>query len=124
MQGTTFVISLFTLPLQSCDAILGVQWLSSLGPILWNFVGLKMQFTYLVRVTCLKGITTPQNELMSDIEVQRISRLRQNALFLQLIDNDATQDAPAQYDSVLQLLETFDEVFVEPKGVPPPPKKK
>lgn len=44
IQGTISIIDFFTLTLQDCDAVLGVKWLLSLGPILWNFVELKIDF--------------------------------------------------------------------------------
>ena len=35
---------MFSLPLGGCDVVLGTQWLHTLGPILWDFVELWMQF--------------------------------------------------------------------------------
>ena len=39
-QTTDFLV----LPLRGCDLVLGVQWLKDLGPIVWNFETLVMQF--------------------------------------------------------------------------------
>ncbi len=46
MQGFSFRTDLFILPLACCDAILGIHWLRTLGPILWDFSALRMEFTY------------------------------------------------------------------------------
>ena len=39
-----FDIDFYALPLGAYDMVLGVQWLSSLGPILWNFAKHTMCF--------------------------------------------------------------------------------
>jgi hypothetical protein len=44
IQGETFVTDCYTLPLEGFDLILGVQWLKSLGPIVWDFAALSMAF--------------------------------------------------------------------------------
>ena len=36
---------MFSLPLGGCDAVLGAQWLHTLGPILWDFAELWMHFS-------------------------------------------------------------------------------
>lgn len=37
MHNHEFVANMIVLPLKCCDLILGVKWLKSLGPILWDF---------------------------------------------------------------------------------------
>ena len=37
--------NMFAMPLGGCDVILGTQWLRTLGPILWDFAELWMQFS-------------------------------------------------------------------------------
>jgi hypothetical protein len=46
LQGIVVKKDLFILPLAGCDAVLGIQWLRTLGPILWDFSALTMQFTW------------------------------------------------------------------------------
>jgi len=31
-------------PLENCEMVLGIQWLASLRPILWDFEKLRMEF--------------------------------------------------------------------------------
>jgi hypothetical protein len=44
IQGEKFVMDCYTLPLEGSDVILGVQWLKSLGTIVWDFATLSMAF--------------------------------------------------------------------------------
>lgn len=44
MHGVNFEADFLVLPLEGCQIILGIQWLILLGPILWNFNELKMEF--------------------------------------------------------------------------------
>ncbi|OMP02165.1 hypothetical protein COLO4_11298 [Corchorus olitorius] len=52
IQCTTFML----LPLSGCDMVLGVKWLVTLGPILWDFSKLTMQFHIAQIQHCLKGL--------------------------------------------------------------------
>jgi hypothetical protein len=40
-----FQADFYTIPLAGFDVVLGVKWLCTLGPILWDFSSLKMEFT-------------------------------------------------------------------------------
>jgi hypothetical protein len=44
VQGTTITADFYLLPLGGCNIVLGVDWLRSLGPVLWDFSCLTMQF--------------------------------------------------------------------------------
>ncbi|KAG8382201.1 hypothetical protein BUALT_Bualt05G0052100 [Buddleja alternifolia] len=46
MQGVEFTTKMLILPLGGCDAILGIQWLITLGDISCNFHQLKMKFHF------------------------------------------------------------------------------
>ena len=46
VQGVTQSIDFLVLPLIGCDAVLGIQWLITLGLVLWNFQDLSMQFDW------------------------------------------------------------------------------
>ena len=37
---------IFTYYLGGCDMVLGVQWLTNMGPIMWNFCQLKIKFWF------------------------------------------------------------------------------
>lgn len=46
IQDFSYSLDLLMLDLARCDAILGVQWLKTLGTIAWNFEQLTMQFQF------------------------------------------------------------------------------
>jgi hypothetical protein len=95
IQDETFVTDCYTRPLEGFDLILGVQWLKSLEPIVWDFVALSMAFVregHSVRFfgdgnACPAAYTT------------------------QLQDN-----------LLPSLLQAYANIFAEPRGLPPPPR--
>ena len=44
-QGLVQFTDFLVLLLKRCDLVLGVQWLSTLGPIIWDFGQLSMKFS-------------------------------------------------------------------------------
>ncbi|KAA8547400.1 hypothetical protein F0562_003736 [Nyssa sinensis] len=74
MQGTTFTANMRLLPLGGCDMVLGVQWLSTLGPVLWDFQNLKMEFTAFGKKHVLRGGATVE---IQQVEVKAMEKLMQ-----------------------------------------------
>jgi len=65
IQGNTYHTDFYVLTLGGCDIVLGVQWLSTLGLILWAFVKLRMEFNLLDSRHVLQGITPTKVSLMN-----------------------------------------------------------
>jgi hypothetical protein len=65
IQGEIFKIDCYTLPLEGFEVILGVHWLKSLGPIVWDFAALSMAFLWQGRSVRLQGCGGGQNTLYS-----------------------------------------------------------
>ena len=65
LRSTEFHSEVYLLPLGSCDLVLGVQWLSTLGTIMWDFKQLKMEFTYDNKLHILRGKKGGKVQLMS-----------------------------------------------------------
>jgi len=55
MNKVEFKTDVMVVPLGSCEMILGVQWLSTLGPILWDFDKLEMRFKYRDNTVVIHG---------------------------------------------------------------------
>ena len=58
IQGYKFVLDLNVLHLGGggCAMVLGIQWLSTLGVIIWDFKLLIMRFCYLGKEVFLQGL--------------------------------------------------------------------
>jgi hypothetical protein len=129
MQGTVFQVDLYALPLAGCDVVLGIQWLRILGPILWNFDDLTMEFQWGTRRCRLKGLQQGPELSMEDVNSFRWLKRGNKGVLLQLIKtenhdtqqlhsvSDQTEDQPG---GVLDdILEEFDDVFQVPTELPP-----
>lgn len=57
VQGYTLSTEVRTLPLDCCDLVLGVQWLTTLGPIWWDFSNLIMEFNLGGVKHIIRGVT-------------------------------------------------------------------
>jgi hypothetical protein len=69
IQGEIFKIDCYTLPPEGFDVILGVHWLKSLGPIIWDFTALLMAFLRQGRSVRLQGCGGGHNTLYKDVGV-------------------------------------------------------
>jgi hypothetical protein len=45
VQGNTIVTNFYIITLGGCDIVLGVEWLQTLGPILWDFSLMTMVYS-------------------------------------------------------------------------------
>ena len=45
LQNSQFLVDFYLIELESCDAVLGAQWLRTLGPVVWNFESMEIGFT-------------------------------------------------------------------------------
>jgi hypothetical protein len=92
IQGETFVTDCYTLVLEGFDVVLGVHWLKSLGPIVWDFAALSMAFVREGRSMWLPGEGSTEHM----------------ACTTQLQD-----------DPLPSLLQAYTDIFDEPRGLPP-----
>jgi len=58
IQQTKFTSDMLLIPLGCCDLVLGVEWLVSLGDIVWNFNKLQMELYVKGRRHVLRGAST------------------------------------------------------------------
>lgn len=54
-QGYKFFTNFLVLSVKGFDLVLGIHWLLSLGPIVWDFSNLTMQFTHGKHNCILRG---------------------------------------------------------------------
>ncbi|GJT85577.1 transposon ty3-G gag-pol polyprotein, partial [Tanacetum coccineum] len=129
IQGVMFTTDVMLLPLGGCDLVLGVQWLSTLGTIQWNFKDLVMQFHYEGQKVILRG--THQAELIwltrkkmsklvsqtENVQVSSLCCIEQSAT-LHLMQCSEGQDNNLTGE-LNQLLEEYADVFTMHKELPP-----
>ena len=99
-----FSVDCFAIPLDSYDMVLGITWLRTLGPILWDFDDLCMAFTHQGRRVLWKGIGSTRSD------IPPTSRLHAGQLF------SAKGTEPMLLE---RLLDSYADVFVAPIGLPP-----
>ncbi|GKA62966.1 gypsy/ty3 retroelement polyprotein [Tanacetum coccineum] len=120
LQGVEFTSDVFILPLGGCELVLGVQWLSVLGDIKWNFKDLVMDFVYNGRRMVLRGT---QKAALQWMNGKRQSKATSNGQVLCVYPNtlfsmtQTTTSPPCS--QITDLLDSYQDVFVTPTSLPP-----
>jgi hypothetical protein len=95
----TFTVDCYSIPIDGYDMVLGVAFLRTLGPILWDFDDLCMAFSREGRWVFWHGIGSTRHDVQS---MCRLHAIRNNG--------------PEMLDLLLQ---SFEDVFAKPQGLPP-----
>lgn len=66
IQQTTFTADVIVLPLRCYDLILGIPFLKTLSPIVWDFNSLTMEFTHKGRRFVLRGSQKPSLKMINN----------------------------------------------------------
>ena len=66
-----------------CDMVLRIQWIAELGPILWDFKNLRVEFIVDGRKFMLRGVTSPK-KLVSTDRIQKDSKCMSQASTVQI----------------------------------------
>ncbi|XP_071905622.1 uncharacterized protein [Coffea arabica] len=135
LQNQTFKTDAMVLPVEGCDLVLGVQWLSTLGDIKWNFGELKMEFLSGKRRVVLRGKEQHAIQLVKRRTMQRILHKPEQIASAQLcflVPVQSTTDGPAaslcqvtsstpdsEANELNEVLMEFEDVFKEPSELPP-----
>lgn len=88
-----FQVGCFTIPLDGFDLILGIQWLRTLGPIVWDFELLTVSFWWINQCFTWQGFGAA-------IDKPRILSITGQEL-------------------MTELLQEFDDLFESPRGLSP-----
>ncbi|KAK2971290.1 hypothetical protein RJ640_001316 [Escallonia rubra] len=71
LQGVPIMVDLYLLPLEGCDAVLGAQWLSTLGRITWDFSKLQMSFKVNGKEMVLNGLKSSDDRMVDAKEFSK-----------------------------------------------------
>nr|GEX13669.1 hypothetical protein [Tanacetum cinerariifolium] len=128
LQGQEFQSDVMLLPLGGCDMVLGVQWLTTLGDIKWNFHTLRMEFTFKGKKITLRGTQQATLQWMNGKDYGRIltnSKVALEAMSLCVypitLMKVSVENTQVQHfnEAVSQLLEEFHDAFAVPNTLPP-----
>lgn len=122
MQGAVFKADMRVLQLKGCDMVLGIQWLTTLGPVKWDFKNLSMEFSLNGRKHILRGGRTDEMKLIGPDKMKKLLQKQPQGALTQICllqaDCNAKEDDSPQ--DLKEVLSAFEDVFQEPKGLPPP----
>ncbi|XP_074282563.1 uncharacterized protein LOC141607104 [Silene latifolia] len=123
IQGHGFATDVKLVPLGGCEMVLGIQWLESLGPVLWDFKQIRMEFTVQKRKHVLRGCQSRTLQWVSAKQMQ--TTLAKQPPGAQLFAMRAypllecTNMEGSYVDPIIQgLLQEFEDVFKEPTTLP------
>ncbi|XP_019462912.1 PREDICTED: uncharacterized protein LOC109361830 [Lupinus angustifolius] len=127
LQHTTFTSDVMLIPLGCCDVVLGIEWLVTLGDIIWNFDKLSMEFSVQGRRHVLRGASqlgckTVKNQqfgkiLHQGVHLSMIQVGEEEWFLLHSLTTHAEQTAiPSSIEPILQ---QYADVFSSPTQLPP-----
>ncbi|GKC95235.1 retrotransposon-related protein [Tanacetum coccineum] len=109
LNGERFSTVVILLPLGGCEMVLGVQWLATLGDIMWNFTSLTMQFQHEGRHVALRGTTKSPMQCLC---VPATSVMSLDVTYKPVFGVTEEQ-------ALSELLKEFEDVFALPTSLPP-----
>ncbi|KAH9770474.1 hypothetical protein KPL71_012393 [Citrus sinensis] len=120
IQGVPITVTLFSLPLQGLDVVLGVQWLRELGPILCDWNELTMQFNWQGESKVICGLKDPDTTAVSLRSLEK--KLSGGGFLFAVVVGEATdnnkkhEEIPHDFKGVIS---EFAPLFDEPRSLPP-----
>lgn len=119
MQNSGFCEDIRVLPLGGCDMVLGVDWLKQLGDVMFNLSDLRLSFVYQGQNITLQGCaTTPSCSMISGFSLLKFLKSKIPTLIGQFFSLTAIPVAPTP-PVITSVLQDYQDVFAEPKTLPP-----
>ncbi|KAM0057208.1 putative nucleotidyltransferase, Ribonuclease H [Helianthus debilis subsp. tardiflorus] len=120
IQGSSVLIDFFVLPLQGWDMVLGVSWLSTLGPVVTNYATALFEFQLGATRVTWKGEPSTTADPIQFHGLKKLAHSNAIAHYfhLQLLPSQVDSMATVPTD-IQQLLSEFSQVFRPPTGLPP-----
>ncbi|GAV90137.1 RVP_2 domain-containing protein, partial [Cephalotus follicularis] len=125
MKGVPLKIDFYLLPLEGSDVVLGAQWLSTLGPIWWDFSKLQMSFQIDGKDVVLHELKTAENKVVDEAQISKEVKKEKKGIFLQinaltmstvqpnnLVSNDSFD---VSNEDLGYLLQNYSYLFKEPQ---------
>ena len=137
MQGQEFKTDLLVLPVEGCEIVLGMQWLTTIGDVKWNFGDLRMEFMQNGHKVVLRGMKHYGLQFVRQKKMQKLLRKPEQIAGAQLCMIRMIQEPEPEPLSLFtitagtnggqdgdsldleSLLSEYDDLFQEPNGLPP-----
>ena len=130
IQGIDFTSNFLVMPLGGCELVLGIQWLMTLGDILWNFKTIKIEFSINGNPYKLQGLTSitiqqVSEETMNQILINSHSQNIAYAIHFQQHpsshnpSHSTKPNIPEPSPIITQLLDDYFILFKKPIELPP-----
>ena len=132
MGGHDFTFEVMLIDLCSCDMVPGVQWLSTLGTVKWNFTKLFMEFEVDKQLINLKGDAPQKLKVVSADSSQKLFKKASQLCFIQIhqLDKEQVEESPIKgldqqqylgnHKSELDVLKSqYSDISKEPTELPP-----
>ncbi|GJU37588.1 retrotransposon-related protein [Tanacetum coccineum] len=126
---TLKVADLFLLPIYGADIVLGVEWLATLGPIVFDYKNLYMKINHNGTLIHFPGLVHPTFSQISFSQLQKAETQDAVVSFfhLQVVDSPETTSSllvhptptPILDDALKQLMVKYATIFSVPKSLPP-----
>jgi hypothetical protein len=108
----------FSIDMGSCDIVLGLDWLRTLGPILIDFKELTMQFNQEGHQYKFQGITASSPEIISSHRMEKFLKKGHSGVISQLHAIQATE-TPSVPQDLQAIISKHQVVFSTPQRLPP-----
>ncbi|XP_026399607.1 uncharacterized protein LOC113295489 [Papaver somniferum] len=124
LQNHSFTTDFHILDIGGYDVVLGVQWLRTLGPIMWDFSNLTMQFTVKNTSVYLQGSNCSSFMLMDSVPMQKLLCREIYAVLFQLTAvnasiNDSGSTTSTNSPALQEILSQYADIFATPTTLPP-----
>nr|XP_027126014.1 uncharacterized protein LOC113742375 [Coffea arabica] len=137
MQKQEFKADLLMLPVGGCELVLGMQWLTTLGDVKWNFGELRMEFMQAGHKVVLRGIKQQGLQLIRQNKMQKLLQKPEQIaeaqlclirvvqdptsepLSLRTISTDISKHQVRHSVELEHLLDEYSDLFHESNNLPP-----
>ncbi|XP_038972753.1 uncharacterized protein LOC103696780 isoform X1 [Phoenix dactylifera] len=122
LQGKRFLVDFYTLPLVGLDAVLGIQWLEKLGPVICDWKHMTMKFWWNGQACGLSGQPARPTRDVDFREIQK--EIKGSSQLFAIMVRGAEEHQPTTVQKewptdLQQLIKGYSPLFEAPRGLPP-----
>lgn len=122
MKGETFEAPMLVLPIKGYDAILGVNWMKQVSPVVFDFANGSILVSLQGKKVELKHcVNQSQVEIQNEEDKRRWVQKDDCCFLIQIkaVENSPVTTGMAVSPPIQEVLNDYTDVFTEPTGLPP-----